>query len=351
MPARSATARSAPGAGVVSLVGVALPREQVAEIQRARLLTAAVSAIEECGYAGTTVGHITDRARVSRRTFYELFADREECLAAVLDDALGMVESELAAAGVDGLGWRTRVRMGLWTILCFLDREPALARVCVVHAAQAGPGVQRRREAILARLAAVVDEGRREGARGASQCGPLTAEGLVGAAFMILYKRLQAREPQPLAGLLGELVGMIVLPYLGPGVSRRERAKPPLGPLRAARRGGGARRPGTDALSDVPMRLTYRTLRVLAGVAEHPGASNREVADRAGIQDPGQVSKLLARLERLGMLANVGAGHVRGEPNAWVLSARGERVAQSIRLHTTAVSGNGSSELQVKGAA
>jgi AcrR family transcriptional regulator len=348
MPGRGVSAGSVPA--VVSLVDVALPRERVAEIQRARLLTAAVGAIEECGYAGTTVGHITDRARVSRRTFYELFADREECLAAVLDDAVAIMEGELAAAGVDGLGWRMRVRVGLWTILCFLDREPALARVCVVHAGQAGPAVQRRREAILARLAAVVDEGRREGAKG-SQCGPLTAEGVVGAAFMILYKRLQAREPEPLAGLLAELVGMIVLPYLGPGAAGRERAKPPLGPLRAARRGGGTRRPGADPLSDVPMRLTYRTLRVLAGVAEHPGASNREVADRAGIHDPGQVSKLLARLERLGMLANTGGGHVRGEPNAWVLSARGERVAQSIRMHTPVVSGNRSSELRLKGAA
>jgi AcrR family transcriptional regulator len=324
-----------------------MPREKVAEIQRARLLSAAVGAIEECGYAGTTVGHITDRARVSRRTFYELFADREECLAAVLDDALGLIEGELAAAGLEGVGWRTRVRVGLWTILCFLDREPVLARVCVVHAAQAGPGVQRRREAIFARLAAVVDEGRRVGARGA-QCGPLTAEGVVGAAFMIVHRRLQARERGPLAGLLGELVGMIVLPYLGPGAASRERERPPLAPLRAARRSVPVRRPGADALSEIPMRLTYRTLRVLAGVAERPGASNREIADRAGIQDPGQVSKLLARLERLGMLSNTGGGHVRGEPNAWVLSVRGERVAQSIRLHTA---GNGRSELRLKGAA
>ena len=65
------------------------------------------------------------------------------------------------------------------------------------------------------------------------------------------------------------------------------------------------------------------------------GPSNREVADRAGIQDPGQVSKLLARLERLGLLANTGGGHVKGEPNAWALTPRGSGVAQSIRAHAT----------------
>ena len=65
-----------------------------------------------------------------------------------------------------------------------------------------------------------------------------------------------------------------------------------------------------------------------------PGASNRQVAECAGIQDPGQVSKLLARLERLGLLVNTGEGHAKGEPNAWTLTAKGEQVAQSIRWHT-----------------
>ena len=78
------------------------------------------------------------------------------------------------------------------------------------------------------------------------------------------------------------------------------------------------------------MRLTYRTARVLEGVAERPGASNREVAERAGIHDPGQVSKLLARLERLGLLANTGEGHAKGEPNAWSLTPKGTRVVQRL---------------------
>jgi DNA-binding IclR family transcriptional regulator len=79
--------------------------------------------------------------------------------------------------------------------------------------------------------------------------------------------------------------------------------------------------------------LTYRTARVLEGVAELPGGSNRVVAERAGIHDAGQVSKLLARLERLGLLVNTGEGHAKGEPNAWSLTAKGERVARSILAH------------------
>jgi hypothetical protein len=58
------------------------------------------------------------------------------------------------------------------------------------------------------------------------------------------------------------------------------------------------------------------------------------IAQSAGIADQGQVSKLLARLGRLGLVANVGEGHHKGEPNAWILTATGEQIAQSIRMHT-----------------
>ena len=55
---------------------------------------------------------------------------------------------------------------------------------------------------------------------------PVTAEGVVGAAFAIVYSRLSRRDGEPLTGLLGELMAMIVLPYLGPAAARRERARP-----------------------------------------------------------------------------------------------------------------------------
>ncbi len=306
---------------------------QLVEIQRARLIAGAVNTIEELGYAQTTVGHITARASISRRTFYELFANREECLAAVLEDLVGQIAQELAAVDLEDLPWRERVRTGLWAILSLFDREPALARVCVVQALRGGPRVLERREEILASLAAVVDEGRLEGPRGAG-CSPLTAEGLVGAAFAIVYARLLRGERSPLSGLLGELMGMIVLPYLGPAAARREHAcsvpRTPRvhgAPMMAWSAAG-------DPLDGVRMRLTYRTARVLEGVEKYPGASNRMVAEYAGVIDPGQISKLLARLERVGLLANTGEGHAKGEPNAWTLTTKGEQVARMIRVHS-----------------
>jgi AcrR family transcriptional regulator len=312
-----------------------LPREQVLEIQRARLLAGALAAVEEQGYAAVMVSHITAAAGVSRRTFYELFENREACLEALIEDIVGMVQAELANADLDTLTWRERMWGGLRVILSFFDREPALARVSVVQALHGGPQVQARREQVFARLAAVIDEGCSGGSR-AADCTPLTAEGLVGAAFGILYARLAREAREPLTDLQGELMGMIVLPYQGPAAARAERArKAPRLPTPTRPHGPSAfALADSDPLRSLPMRVTYRTARVLECIADEPGVSNREVADSSGIKDPGQISKLLARLERLGLLENTGEGaHAKGEPNAWLLTPLGQQVSQRLRVN------------------
>jgi AcrR family transcriptional regulator len=314
------------------LTGLGVARSRVAAIQRVRILAATVRAIDELGYADTSVAGIVARSQVSRRTFYELFANREECLVAVLDDAVARVALELERADLARFAWRERLRAGLWAILSFLDREPVLARVCVVHGLGGGAAVRAQRERTLSGLAAVVDAGRFEGGRG-GECTRLMSEGLVGAAYMILYTRL-AEGGEPVSGLLGELLGLILLPYLGPAAARREQARP--APSAPIFEDAGERSPSAsaaDPLQGVAMRLTYRTARVLEAAGEHPGASNRQVADLAGIGDPGQVSKLLRRLERLGLLKNRGGGHAQGEPNEWSLTAKGQIVTGHIRMH------------------
>jgi AcrR family transcriptional regulator len=299
------------------------PRARLVEIQRARLLGAALNVVDELGYPRATVAHVTARARVSRRTFYDVFDNREDCLLAALQSVVQRIERELSDLHLDELAWRERVRAGLWTILAFLDREPVLARVCVVQALRGGPRVLERREQVLAALARVVDEGREENDKGEA-CPPLMADGLVGAAFGIVYGRLLRGERASLTDLFGELMGIIVLPYLGPAVARKEqtRATPAPWPGDPGVEGEHDR----DPLADLPMRLTYRTALVLEALADCPGASNRLVGERSGVSDQGQISRLLGRLERLGLAANTGEGHLHGEANAWRLTPRGEEV-------------------------
>lgn len=64
-------------------------------MQRLRLLNAALAVVDELGSENASVLSITARAGVSRRTFYELFENRDECLLAVLDGALRQVGEQV----------------------------------------------------------------------------------------------------------------------------------------------------------------------------------------------------------------------------------------------------------------
>jgi AcrR family transcriptional regulator len=306
------------------------------ELQRARLLDGAVAAVSELGWSGVTVADIAAHARVSRKTFYDLFCEREDCLLAVLDDTLARVEDELAGADLEGVSWCGRVRRGLWIVLSFFDREPELARLLVVGSAGGGYRVQEWRQGVIARLAAIIDEGRPSGARG-QRVPVLTAEGMVGAVLMVLHTRLLPdTERASLSALQGQLMGMIVLPYLGVGAAFAECERPtPQTPVLSSAVRVGAYRADVDPFRDIPMRLTYRTARVLEAAAEHPGSSNRFIGEQADVHDQGQISKLLARLERIGLLQNTSEGHTKGEPNAWSLTTLGERVTEHLALRTS----------------
>jgi DNA-binding PadR family transcriptional regulator len=61
--------------------------------------------------------------------------------------------------------------------------------------------------------------------------------------------------------------------------------------------------------------------------------NSRAVGDAAGISDQGQISKLLRRLEHLGLIANAVEHPGRG-PNAWSLTPRGWELEQAIRVQT-----------------
>src|SRR6202046_5951970 len=100
-------------------------RGQVAELQRARLLTAMVQEVSERGVANVSVGHVVGRSGVSRRTFYEIFNDREDCFLAAFDEALHNAAAVVVPAYGTGGAWQTRVRGGLIALLGLLDTDRA----------------------------------------------------------------------------------------------------------------------------------------------------------------------------------------------------------------------------------
>jgi AcrR family transcriptional regulator len=304
----------------------------VSETQRARMLSSAVQVLFEHGYGELTVSRITGGAGVSRRTFYDLFEDREDCFLAAFDDALAHARALALAAWQERRGWRERTRAALFSLLVLLDREPGLCRLLVVDSLKAGPRVQTRRAEILMELSEALHI-QASHAKPARELPELTGEGVIGAVLGVIHTRLLARPDGALLELLNPLMGVIVLPYLGPAAARRELSfaapQPPVAQQVArGRRGGGP-------LDGLPIRITHRTLLVLAAIRERSGASNREIAERAGIVDQGQISKLLSRLEGLGLIENTSEGQPSGEPNQWHLTPHGRQVERAIQMPAT----------------
>jgi len=292
------------------------------------MLTAAVDAVEEVGYAHMTVAEVISRARVSRKTFYDVFADREDCFLAAFEQAIEQGRQIATQAYAAESGWREGVRSALARVLAFMEDEPGLTRLCIVEALGAGERVLERRAAVFAELAKAIDKGRDEGGL-THQPPPVTAEGVVGAVFAVIHSRVLGAGEQPLSELLGPLMSIIVLPFLGARTASREltRAAPEI-PRERPRRPA---RHGSDPLQGLKIRLTYRTVRVLMVISEHAGASNREIAEGSGITDQGQISKLLNRLARLELIENVGEGQEKGAANAWHLTPRGAAVERATR--------------------
>jgi len=306
----------------------------VSELQRVRLLDATFAVVSEGGYKRLTARRVSGRAGVSNKTFYDLFADREDCFLAAFDEAVDELAAVVLPAYESEKEWAMRIRASLGALLGFLEREPALRQLVFVEALGAGLRVLERRAEVQGALKRAVDQGN-AGVKAGWELPPLTAEGVVGAAFSVIHARLLEQHPEPLGELLNPLMAMIVLPYRGHAAAARELARPRPVPITAASlNGGGAptRRAGSQSqLFD--FRPTHRTQMVLAAVAERSGASNREVSDGAQVSDQGQISKLLSRLEGLGLLHNTG-GHTQGVPNAWQLTPRGEEVVQATRPHS-----------------
>jgi DNA-binding MarR family transcriptional regulator/AcrR family transcriptional regulator len=271
-----------------------------------------------------------ENARVSRRTFYEFFSGVE----ASLLDALGAclesaTEQVLPAYETATGGWSERIRVSLATLLGFFDAEPHTAKMLLVESKAAGPKAVQWHQEVLARIAVAIDEGRAEAP---SEPPPLTAEGVVGAVLSVLYGRVLESEPQePLIELLNPLMSIIVSPYLGPGPGRKElsRALPQSRPQRTDK----DNHDHNGAIVDLNIRVTYRTIRVLTAISSQPGASNRAVAEAAGVGDQGQISKHLKRLEGEGLIENKRLEElITGGSNQWWLTAHGESIVRMLNI-------------------
>jgi AcrR family transcriptional regulator/DNA-binding MarR family transcriptional regulator len=284
-----------------------------------------MGAAEVHGYAGLTIAEVLTRAKISRKTFYEVFDDLEDLFLATFEHAVAHARAPVRAAYRAEPDWRRAMRAGLLGLLTLMEQQHGVARVCVVDTLIAGPRVLEFRVQLVRELAGAIDGGRAV-ANARHDPHPLTGEAIAGGIAAVLHSHLLREDPAPLTDLHGALMSMMVMPYLGRAAAHKE-----LQTTTGATPDGRSvlTERALDPLAGLKMRITYRTVRVLNAIAKTPGATNTKIADAAEILDQGQISKLLSRLARLELIENARPERSGRGENAWRLTERGARVQRT----------------------
>jgi AcrR family transcriptional regulator len=191
-----------------------LSRRFVKRNQRERILDATIDATAELGYHAMNVEDIVSRAGVSRRTFYEQFANKHDAFHAAFDDAAGQLFHAVQKAFERETTFESRLIEGLRTLLNRLAAVPNGAIVCIVEANSAGPEAVARRTGVMAAFAAVIEEHARD-LPGAGRLPSLTAETIVGGIYETVFRRIADGRVAELPGLLPDLIEAALLPYVG----------------------------------------------------------------------------------------------------------------------------------------
>jgi AcrR family transcriptional regulator len=197
-----------------------LPREFIAQHQRARIISALAEEAAEKGYRAVTVADVVRRARIARNTFYENFACKEECFLAASEFAVEEALHRVVEAAGEVESWADRVDVGLAAFLSYVASEPALARMCILEALTAGPAAVERYERAIGAFVPLFRLGRRISPNGKDLPETLE-ETIVGGIFWILYQRVVTGQVEQIEELRPELVEFSLAPYAGAAAARR----------------------------------------------------------------------------------------------------------------------------------
>jgi AcrR family transcriptional regulator len=288
-----------------------------APTQRDRLVAAMGELIAELG--GTSIGihHVCQRAGISRRTFYDLYVDREACVLDTLgvaqDRLVGCVAEAVVAVGSE---WEDRAVAATRALVGTLCADRVLGYLCAVAPLRAG------HDALVLQRASIDEIGRLLGEPPRIAVPTeLVLAATLGGVWELLRRHLTED-----GGVHGELTAPAIYALLAPFIGRR----------RAATRASAlsdptifvARWTPSDAGADHQpgLLVTELTRQTLEYLDRHPGATNIAVARAVDVRHESQMSRHLARLQREGVVER----RKEGRTNAWRLTARGRDAVRSL---------------------
>jgi AcrR family transcriptional regulator len=195
-------------------------------MQRQRLLRAAAQVFADKGYANASSEAISRQAGMSKATFYEHFANKEDCIIALFDRAAEVVmqTQAQAASGAGQTDAIERMRAGTRAFLAALRSNPEYAQTLLVEVIGAGPRAARRRDEIMQAFAEVLDAENAAAARRGligRFSSPHDAFAVVGGITELVSRQVrlgEPRDPMELAPVIDRLILGVLAPVSsGPG--------------------------------------------------------------------------------------------------------------------------------------
>jgi AcrR family transcriptional regulator len=181
------------------------PPELVAMHQRGRLMGAMVEAVSRHGYAGTTLRELVALAGVSKTTFYEHFASKEDCFLATYDAVVDQMLERTRAAFDSHEDVRDRFVAALGVPMNLAAREPAAANFVSVESLALGARGIAHRERAGHRLETMIRDGL-AGATPPLELSDETVRAIAGGIRGVTYRRIRAGRGEELGDAVEELV-------------------------------------------------------------------------------------------------------------------------------------------------
>jgi AcrR family transcriptional regulator len=174
--------------------------------QRERILRGMIDVANRGGYASANVSAVIGRAGVSRPTFYDYFADRDDCFLQSIAD----VQQQLLAAireAVESGPPEEATAAAVEALVGFASAEPARARFLMSESMAGGPAALDARDQGIAEIAEVIEQTHSR-VDAAVATPDVDHRVLIGGVYRVLSTRLRRGEPA-ISKLIDELLPWI----------------------------------------------------------------------------------------------------------------------------------------------
>jgi AcrR family transcriptional regulator len=210
--------RALPGRASRASQPFGVTRATVKEDQRQRILRATGELVAERGYHAVTVELIVKHARVSFKTFYGHFSNKEECFVELFETVMAEARARMEAAVERERGsdspWAQQVAAALRALFDVFLADPLIARASIVDAPTVGPVMIDRYQQAMSGLTPLLRQGRQL-VPDADELPPTLEDTLAGGLLWSAYQRLIVGEVDRIETLLPDAVVFVLRPYVG----------------------------------------------------------------------------------------------------------------------------------------